>query len=111
MRKALIGLTLSTLLIGGVARADFIDKVNAGNKAFEAGDYKTALQNYSDAETEVAEKPELQYNIGGAAYMLGDYEKAEEYFNRAMATTDIGLEEKAHYNLGNTYFRTQDYQK
>jgi Ca-activated chloride channel family protein len=47
----------------------------------------------------------LQFNAGTAAYRMGDYDKAAEYFSRAMLSDDPQLRSAAEYNLANTLFR------
>jgi len=89
---------------------DHIDLVKKGNEAFENGDYKKALEYYHRAETDLPESPELDYNVAGALHKDGGYEQAVDKYTKALNTTDINLEVSAHYNLGNTYFRMEDYQ-
>lgn len=107
MRK----LVIMALVLGVAAgaRADYLDDIKEGNRAYDAGDFKTAIERFQKAEAEKPEDPRLQYNIAGAAYQLGEFEKAQDYFTKALGTPDIALESKTHYNLGNTYFRMQDY--
>ncbi len=90
---------------------DYIDLVEKGNEAFKQSDYKTALDFYHSAETDLPESPELDYNIGSALSKDEGYEQAVEKLTRALNTTDIGLEASAHYNLGNTHYWMGDYQK
>ncbi len=101
---------LVVLAYGTSYGADYIDLVKKGNKSFQQADYKKALDYYHQAETELPESPELQYNIAGALYQDGGYEQAVDKYTKALNTTDIKLEAAALYNLGNTYFRMQDYQ-
>lgn len=89
---------------------DYIGLVKKGNKAYSAADYQTALDNYQSAEKDLPESPELDYDIAGALYQQGDYDKAIEKYKKALETKDLDLEAQAHYNLGNTYFKKQDYQ-
>lgn len=90
--------------------ADHIDLVEQGNKALKEKDAKKALEFYHSAETEIPESPELDYNMATALAVDGAYEQAVEKFQRSLNTTDINLEASAHYNLGNTYFWSQDYE-
>jgi len=90
---------------------DYIDLVKKGNEALKVKDNKKALDLYRQAETEIPESPELNYNLGGALHEEGNYEEAVERLKQSLTTVDPQLEASAHYNLGNTYFRMQDYQK
>ena len=79
-----------------------------GFQAFQNGDFDRAIADY---ETELSHHPSgnngarLRFGIGSAAYRKGDYERASQEFGQALANSDPGLQEKAHYNLGNTLFR------
>ncbi len=115
MRKTSMTILKSILVVMFVAASgfgeDYVDHVENGNNAFRNGDYKTALECYLSAETDLPESPELEYNMAGALHQEGAYEEAVDKYGRAMNTTDINLESNAHYNLGNTQFRIGDYQK
>jgi Ca-activated chloride channel family protein len=114
MRKSVImvrGVLLVLILAGSVAGEGLFDKVKKGNQAMAGGDYRKALEYYHDAETDLPESPELEYNMAGALHYDGGYEEAVDKYQRALNTTDINTEAQAHYNLGNTLFRMQDYQK
>ena len=114
MRKSVImvrGVLLVLILAGSAAGEGLFDKVKKGNQAMAGGDYRKALEYYHDAETDLPESPELEYNMAGALHYDGGYEEAVDKYQRALNTTDINTEAQAHYNLGNTLFRMQDYQK
>ena len=114
MRKSVMmvrGVTLVLILAGSVASEGLFDKVKNGNEAMARGDYRKALEYYHDAETDLPESPELEYNMAGALHYDGGYEEAVDKYQRALNSTDINTEAQAHYNLGNTLFRIQDYEK
>jgi tetratricopeptide (TPR) repeat protein len=90
---------------------DFLDKIERGNQAYHQGQYDQALENYGLAEPELPESPELEFNIGTTMYQQGRYEEAVERFTKALNSTDVNVEQAAHYNLGNTHFKAQDYPK
>ncbi len=46
--------------------------------------------------------PQLDYNVGCAAFKSGDYDKAAASFSNALGTGDAALKSKAAYNLANT---------
>jgi len=105
----LAALLMLTLTVVDARGEDHIDLVKKGNEAFQKGNYKKALEYYHRAETDLPESPELDYNVAGALHQDGGYEQAVDKYTRALNTTDINLEASAHYNLGNTYFRMEDY--
>lgn len=49
--------------------------------------------------------PALVYNLGTAQYQRGDYGKAAESLQRAVASSSPPLQGRASYNLGNTHYR------
>lgn len=110
LRKSLLFITIVLIAIS-VQADDYIDLVKKGNEALKAKDQKKALEYYRQAETEIPESPELNYNLGGALHEEGKYEEAVDRFQRSLNTVDTKLESASHYNLGNTYFRMQDFQK
>jgi tetratricopeptide (TPR) repeat protein len=111
MHKSFISVLAFLFLTQTVFAVDYIDLVKKGNQALKAKDNKKALDLYRQAETEIPESPELNYNLGGALHEEGNFEEAIERFQRSLNTVEPKQEASAHYNLGNTYFRQQDYQK
>ncbi len=77
----------------------------AGLAAYEQGAFKEARQSFEERLSREPEAPALQFNAGTAAYRLRDFQKAAEYFSRAMLTDDEELRAAAEFNLGNTLFR------
>lgn len=108
MLRFLTGLFVLLVFVSG-AQADYIDAVNKGNEALLSGDYKSALENYHVAETDIPESPELSYNMGLALYGQQAYEEATERFTQALETEEADLGAAAYYNLGNVRFQAQDY--
>jgi Ca-activated chloride channel family protein len=80
--------------------------VSEANEALNAGNYGQALQGYEQAAEIEPEAPEIAYDQGIAYYRMGDYEKAAEYFRRALAAEDASLDAKARFNLGNCAYAT-----
>ncbi len=113
MRKSSFATILSLLFVlsASAFAADYVDNVKKGNEAYKAKDYKKAQEYYHNAELQIPESAELDYNMAGTSYQQGEYEGAVDKYTRALKTTDVAVEEQAQYNLGNTYFRSNDYQK
>jgi len=83
---------------------------NEREKLYETKDYKAAMEAF-EKEAKRNPAPELDYNLGCAAYAAGDYDKAAEAFGRAMARGDSTLQAKSAYNLGNTLAARGEEQK
>jgi Ca-activated chloride channel family protein len=101
----------AAILTSSVGAESYRDQVTAGNESFRAGAFSDALDYYRGAEAEIPESPELEYNIATTLHEQGAYEEAVDRFGKALNTMDILQEGRAHYNMGNTYFRMEDYQK
>jgi Ca-activated chloride channel homolog len=111
MMRMLMVLTF-LVLVGGLATAgDFATLNEAGNKAFEKGNFQEALDLYRQAETERPETPELYYNEANALVETGKYEEAVEKFTKALNTDDITLQARAYYNGGNGFFKKEDFRQ
>jgi len=50
--------------------------------------------------------PRLHYNRGTVAYEAQDYETAEKELPLGLSTSDLKLQQRAYYNLGNTLYRS-----
>ena len=96
-------LLLSLLLIGWEdAEEKVIKALRQGNEQYMSAKYEEALKSY---ETGLAAKPEskaLNFNAAQAAYLLGEYEKAAQYYEKAEDCTDKYL------NGGNAFLRIGD---
>src|ERR1044071_8459278 len=50
--------------------------------------------------------PRLHFNAGSAAFKAGDLKSAQSHFGLALTAPDLKLQERAFYNLGNTFYRS-----
>ncbi|MEO8205171.1 MAG: VWA domain-containing protein [Chthoniobacterales bacterium] len=80
-------------------------QANPGIKKYEEKDYKSALGNFEGDLKSQPNVPAIQFDAGAAAYQLGDYDKAINYFTKAFLSEDQKLRNSANYNLGNTLVR------
>jgi Ca-activated chloride channel family protein len=78
---------------------------NAGIEAYQRQDYEGARKDFAAQIERRPDSPELQFNLGAAAYKAGDYDAALGAFSRAVTSSDPRLRGKAAYNLGNTLFQ------
>ncbi len=85
--------------------------VAKGNKEFKNGNFEESVKKFEDAKKRAPDSDIVNYDLGTAHYKNGDYKSAEENLQNALLTDDQPLKEKAHYNLGNTFFQSGMVQK
>ena len=73
--------------------------------AYKAGDYDLAVEGYRSEAQKSPEEPQLQFNLGTAAYKGKQYPEALTSFKRALNVQDIHLQNQSYYNMGNTLYR------
>jgi Ca-activated chloride channel family protein len=76
-----------------------------GLEAYRNENYSEAYQQFEktlkeNPNTHAADK--IQFDAGAAAYKMGDYDKALEWFSRSLLSKDKSLQQKSHYNIGRT---------
>jgi Ca-activated chloride channel family protein len=89
------------LLLSGLncfAAAPGLDAYRNDNYAEAYQEFEKALKEHPN--THAADK--IQFDAGAAAYKLGDFDKALEWFSRSLLSKDLSLQEKSHYNIGRT---------
>ena len=60
---------------------------------------------YEDLIEAYPQEPLLHYNFGNLAYGAGDFTKALEEYQAALAAEDRASQARVFYNLGNSFFR------
>jgi Ca-activated chloride channel family protein len=76
-----------------------------GEDAYLRGDYLQASEYYRKKLAEKPDDPQLQYNLGTAAYKNNMYDEAIGAFSGALKSDRIELQKKAYYNRGNSYYQ------
>lgn len=79
--------------------------VAEGNRLYREGDFEHSLEKYQEALQKNPESDIIHFNMGTAVYKQEDYERAIDYLQKALLSEDDDLKEKAHYNLGNAFYR------
>lgn len=74
-------------------------------RKYANGQYKESLADYRELLGKRPEDPKLHYNAGAAAYQAGDYDAAAKDFTSALSAPELGLQQSAYYNLGNSLYR------
>ena len=108
-KTVLAALLLAALPAATVrAASSAADNAAAGVAAWERGDNRHALDAFLAARVRDPDNPAILYDIGTAAYRLGDFARAEAMFDRAAAAAPPALAAKARYNQGNAAYRRGD---
>ncbi|MBN2241561.1 MAG: tetratricopeptide repeat protein, partial [Acidobacteria bacterium] len=79
-------------------------------RAYELGRYEKAAGACDFALSVRRNSGISNFNMGAALYRKGDYERAAAFFEKAAASDDADLSQKALYNLGNCRFRLAERQ-
>ncbi len=82
-----------------------------GQKAFEAKDYKTASDKFTNAEIKEPDQLQHAYNRGVSQFYNKQYKEASEAFAKSALSQDKNLAERSYYNLGNTEAAQQKYEE
>ena len=76
-----------------------------GLDAYRNDNYSEAYQQFEQtlkAHPGTHATDKIEFDAGTAAYKLGDYNKALEWFSRSLLSKDKSLQEKSHFNIGRT---------
>jgi len=100
--KPLWQTVLVLLLAAGAATAS----PRSARRAYDQGEYNTALEEYRQLLRQDADNNRLMYNAGAAAYQAGNFDEAVSFFSEAQNdASDLNLQQQAYYNRGNALFR------
>ncbi len=107
VRNLIVGVAAAMLLAGcgsSVARYN-----NRGNEAFAQGDYVAALDEYRQAQQEDPDVSAPYYNSGNTYHQEGKIDSAITQLKQANRTAEGELAQHSNYNLGNSYFKAEDF--
>lgn len=79
--------------------------VKKANKLFSQENYDDSIEKYTKALEKDPESDIINFNLGTAYYKREHYQKAEEHLQKALLSEEPAVKQKAHYNLGNTFFK------
>lgn len=113
MHRLLYILCLFAFLGASAQRMPERSQVRKGNRHYHKGDYKPAIERYTQALSYAPESSEALYDLGNALYKAELFDKAEQTMARAAADTLRSDTERAEafYNLGNAQFKQQKYKE
>jgi Ca-activated chloride channel homolog len=98
-KRALATAAILLMLAGScLAAAPGLDAYRHDNYSEAYQQFERTLQEHPN--THAADK--IEFDAGTAAYKLGDYNKALEWFSRSLLSKDKSLQEKSHFNIGRT---------
>jgi len=100
---SLAALVLLTIVLLGFRGAHA--SPSKAETAYKAGNYELAVEEYRSETQKAPEDPQLQFNLGTAAYKGKQYPEALASFTRALSVQDISLQNQSYYNMGNTLYR------
>ena len=109
MRRVFLALLISAVIPMSCVLADYIDLTEQGNQAVTKNDLDGALKLYKEAQVEKPGDPLLDYNIGTVLNKQSKYDEALERYKKALYSSDPDFQADAYYNMGNTFFRAQEY--
>ncbi len=100
------------LVIAVAAQASPRIEVKRGNIAAQDSLHDAALMHYKKALEQHADTSLVLYDLGNLMYQKGDFENAEKsYLGAFDPEASPTLQSDALYNLGNSYFETQKFDK
>ena len=104
---ALTVLLLMMLPLGAQAAQSYPDSLwNAGVKAYQEGDFATALQDWQDVQATGLKSKELYYNLGNAYFKNGEIAPSILWYERALRLDPS--DDDIRYNLEYARSLTQD---
>jgi len=76
-----------------------------GLNLYREGKYNDAYKSFQEdlqSHPDSSQKEKIEFDAGAAAFKMGDYNKALQSFSNALLSSDKGLQENSHFNLGRT---------
>jgi len=101
-KPALAPVTVALLL--AVLPLSLLGSPASAYRAYEKGNYDSALKEYERLLTNKKDDPRLHYNAGAAAYRIRKFDEAAKEFEEALSSSDPKLLEQVYYNRGNSRF-------
>ena len=98
-KPALVAAAIVLLCAGNsFAAAPGLDAYRNDNYTEAYQQFQKTLQEHPNSHAQ----DKIEFDAGTAAYKLGDYDKALEWFSRSLLSKDKSLQEKSHFNMGRT---------
>ena len=116
-RSAAAGVALSAILVmltgcTTVLGTDAYQRVEAGNRLYNAGQFDRALQEYTAAAGIEPNDLAIQYNMANALYRLARYEETLRLVDAALAKhPEATLSTRLLYTAGNAAMQREDFER
>lgn len=94
---------LAAVWVTSVALA--AESPEAALQDFKKGDFARARAMYEKLAREHPDDPRFRFNAGAASYKQNDWTNALGWFESALGTPNVDLQQKAYFNLGDTHYR------
>jgi tetratricopeptide (TPR) repeat protein len=94
----------------GAFALPFRSDLNRGNDLYKKGEYSQAGNVYNKILGKKANDQKAKFNLGDSLYKEGKYQESRIIFeDLAKNAADKNLREKSFYNMGNSFFKQEDY--
>ena len=87
------------------AAAPALGSPSSALREYRAARYDRSLKEYERLLESKGDDPRLHFNAGAAAYRAKLFHEAANQFAKAIDSLDLSLQQRAYYNLGNTYYQ------
>jgi Ca-activated chloride channel homolog len=115
MKRSFIITGFTVIFVGAVLLTLFVKTttantdIAAGNQAYAAQDYATALQRYTTAQAQAPGQVEPAYNAANTYYRQNVLDKAQQTLEQTLAQPQNAIAEAVHFNLGNVAYNAQKF--
>ena len=105
--RLLILVTIFFFFATEIVLAESVDStIQAGISNYRQQNFEQAELNFSKAQKQQPDNPELNYNLANSHYKNGKYQEALQSYTHARGNkTPPGLEQNSLYNSGNALYR------
>ena len=87
------------------------ERVEKGNELYAREEFAQAQKQYEAGRALQPESPQLYFNLADTFYKQGQYDQAENLYQKAASDGDMQLKSRALHNLGNVKVKKQELDK
>src|SRR5262249_54073694 len=104
-RSAKPALATATLVVLLLLPRMVFGSSSSAFREYQSGQYSESLKDYEQLLQRHDKDPRVHFNAGAAAYPQGEFDSAIKYFDGAVTSPDLKMQEQAYYNKGNALYR------